>query len=493
MCKYAFFLLLPWPCCICTSMEHDEDTVIVTQHSWSIKYNYYVPYVFNVVKWDQPEANVYDVITSAADALGLGRADDIIWPWLYFFLYDKLPSAVPGPEWLQASWEKASCPSSLKLAGTFDPFLTPALEAGALHFSKFSKRFCQEQTIGHISSDSFRQNCTQMPIDRGDLSVENAPSPSRDCGHSTNASPLRKSGPRKKRVKNSAGEYCFDIQTPLKMKQTFSGVKYGTYEPLPCRGRNQYIAESRATPLAGKHPATAHKGDIAKAFSDLKAAIDNDIQRLRQPVCPDKEPSPFECPRLETTGTSSQHPGQLTSGNPGSQCIPLPEPVGLLQMATQPLILGGYSSAFPSLMEIAIQRANVHPSQKVAAGTLPAPLPPSVEEAYRKKCIELKRRMTEVEENNDAFRLRKVRLTRGIRKMRLERAYLLENLGKRMKKNGNSSIDGLQGVYDEDSEGSSEGPPTVRYCFRQHNVRWPSVQSLFSPAQRLFFVTIKPN
>ncbi|KAL2056109.1 hypothetical protein ABVK25_003752 [Lepraria finkii] len=96
---------------------------------------------------------------------------------------------------------------------------------------------------------------------------------------------------------------------------------------------------------------------------------------------------------------------------------------------------------------------------EVAAGTIPPPLPPSVEEAYRKKCIELKRRMTEVEESNDAFRVRKARLTRGIRKMRLERAYLLETLGKRMKKNG-SSIDGFQQAYDEESEGSSEGPPT---------------------------------
>ncbi len=69
--------------------------------------------------------------------------------------------------------------------------------------------------------------------------------------------------------------------------------------------------------------------------------------------------------------------------------------------------------------------------------------------------------MTEVEESNDAYRLRKARLTRGIRKMRLERAYLLEILSKRMKKNG-SSVDGFQAFYDEDSEGSSEGPPTVR-------------------------------
>ena len=102
---------------------------------------------------------------------------------------------------------------------------------------------------------------------------------------------------------------------------------------------------------------------------------------------------------------------------------------------------------------------------QVAAGSNSAPLPPSVEEAYRRKCIELKRRMCEVEESNDAFRLRKVRLNRGIRKMRLERAYLLETLSKRMRKNG-SSVDGVTGFYDEESEGSSEGPPTVRIRFK---------------------------
>ena len=104
--------------------------------------------------------------------------------------------------------------------------------------------------------------------------------------------------------------------------------------------------------------------------------------------------------------------------------------------------------------------ANRISQSSVVAGSLPPTLPPSVEEAYKKKCIELKRRLQEVEETNDSFRLRKIRLMRGIRKMRLERAFLLETLGKRMKKNG-SGINGMQGFYDEDSEGSSEGPPTV--------------------------------
>ncbi|KAI9799067.1 MAG: hypothetical protein M1833_004261 [Piccolia ochrophora] len=83
-------------------------------------------------------------------------------------------------------------------------------------------------------------------------------------------------------------------------------------------------------------------------------------------------------------------------------------------------------------------------------GAIPAPLPPSVEAAYRNKCVELKRRTHEVDEANDAYRLRKVRLTRGILKLRLERAFLLEQLAKRTSANV------------EDSEGSPSPPPTPK-------------------------------
>ena len=126
------------------------------------------------------------------------------------------------------------------------------------------------------------------------------------------------------------------------------------------------------------------------------------------------------------------------------------------------------------ILEEELEKANS--STLVAAGTLPPVLPPSVEEAYKKKCIELKRRLTEVEESNDAFRLRKVRLNRAIRKMRLERALLLENLGKRMRKNGSR----LNGGFDEDSEGSSDQPPTV-YC----SARGPKVTPVRTAAKIL--------
>ncbi len=75
---------------------------------------------------------------------------------------------------------------------------------------------------------------------------------------------------------------------------------------------------------------------------------------------------------------------------------------------------------------------------------------PSVEEAYRRKCIQLKARTKEVEEANDAARLRLTRLRRQVEKMRLERAFLLEQLARRTSTNV------------EDSDGSPSPPPTVR-------------------------------
>lgn len=82
-------------------------------------------------------------------------------------------------------------------------------------------------------------------------------------------------------------------------------------------------------------------------------------------------------------------------------------------------------------------------------GTIPPPLAPSVEEAYRRKCIQLRQRTNEVEESNEQSRQRLVLLSKEIQKSRLERAFLLENLAKRTSTNV------------EDSEGSPSPPPTV--------------------------------
>lgn len=75
-------------------------------------------------------------------------------------------------------------------------------------------------------------------------------------------------------------------------------------------------------------------------------------------------------------------------------------------------------------------------------------LPPSVETAYYRKCIDLRRRINDIEENNDGTRQRIQRLNRGIQKMRLERAFLLEQLQKHQEYNM------------DDSDRSSSPPPT---------------------------------
>ncbi|KAI9658460.1 MAG: hypothetical protein M1831_003898 [Alyxoria varia] len=79
-----------------------------------------------------------------------------------------------------------------------------------------------------------------------------------------------------------------------------------------------------------------------------------------------------------------------------------------------------------------------------------SPLPPSVEKAYHKKCIELKGRLNEIEDANDAARLRKRRIDRSIMKMRLERAFLLERLAK------------IQYSNADESDKSSSPPPAIQ-------------------------------
>lgn len=57
-----------------------------------------------------------------------------------------------------------------------------------------------------------------------------------------------------------------------------------------------------------------------------------------------------------------------------------------------------------------------------------APLAPSQELAYRKKCIQLKRRLNEIEINNDSTRKRIAQEKEHVQKMRLLRAILLNHL-----------------------------------------------------------------
>ena len=79
--------------------------------------------------------------------------------------------------------------------------------------------------------------------------------------------------------------------------------------------------------------------------------------------------------------------------------------------------------------------------------TANTPLPPSVEKAYYRKCIELKRRLNEVEAANDELKVRRARQDRGVLKMRLQRAYLLDHL--RVMLEHTSNVDGSDGSGDE--------------------------------------------
>jgi hypothetical protein len=116
--------------------------------------------------------------------------------------------------------------------------------------------------------------------------------------------------------------------------------------------------------------------------------------------------------------------------------------------------------------------------------------PPSVEIAYKRKCIALKKRLAEVEAENEIMRTRNRRGWQYIQKMRLESCMLLERLAKvtgmadeaqagsadpelrarAAAMMSNASLNGLgaqgNGTYlEDDTEGSSdEQPPTVSFA-----------------------------
>lgn len=103
------------------------------------------------------------------------------------------------------------------------------------------------------------------------------------------------------------------------------------------------------------------------------------------------------------------------------------------------------------IQEILLTYTGIH-------GGVPPVLAPSVEESYRRKCIQLKQRINELEHDNDSVQLRVTRLEHGVQKIRLERAFLLEQLAKRTSTNV------------EDSDGSPSPPPTVSPKFSNNHL-----------------------
>lgn len=68
------------------------------------------------------------------------------------------------------------------------------------------------------------------------------------------------------------------------------------------------------------------------------------------------------------------------------------------------------------------------PTGETSLHRIAPPLAPTQELAYRKKCIALKRRLAEIEANNDATRRKIIQETEHVEKMRLLRAILLKQL-----------------------------------------------------------------
>lgn len=76
-------------------------------------------------------------------------------------------------------------------------------------------------------------------------------------------------------------------------------------------------------------------------------------------------------------------------------------------------------------------------------------LPPSIEAAYYKKAIELKKRVVDIETNNDVKRQNLMRVNRDVQKLRMERALLIE-----MVRNGMAKV-----APEEASEESDDSAP----------------------------------
>ena len=119
------------------------------------------------------------------------------------------------------------------------------------------------------------------------------------------------------------------------------------------------------------------------------------------------------------------------------------------------------------------------------SATQNTPLAPSVEKAYYRKCIALKRRLNEIETANDEAKIRRVRLDRAIMKMRLERAFLLDELRRRM----DHKVD--------DSEGSGEEamatPPPDRPHRDKRRRHTPTQSANASPSSHQATLAAAPS
>jgi hypothetical protein len=95
-------------------------------------------------------------------------------------------------------------------------------------------------------------------------------------------------------------------------------------------------------------------------------------------------------------------------------------------------------------------------ADRIMHGVENSNLPPSIEAAYYKKAIELKKRVIEIESNNDVKRMNLQRVNRDVQKLRMERALLIE-----MIRNGMSKVAPEDGSEESD-DSAPPTPPVVK-------------------------------
>jgi hypothetical protein len=117
--------------------------------------------------------------------------------------------------------------------------------------------------------------------------------------------------------------------------------------------------------------------------------------------------------------------------------LPMPESMKQLHAAIASFTASNKDSDMVDAGDVYTSDSNVSAnpsSDRIVHGVSNSPLPPSVEAAYYQKCIDLKRRIQEIEGNNDKMHTTIERSHRAVTKLRLERSFLVSEVVRQMAK-----------------------------------------------------------